>query len=118
MIQGRSMIVKTTYHGEIEVPDEVSDKARYWAEILFDRIRAEELYGLIQLLINEERAFGYYHGLFDGARPVLDEAAKGTEGGAWPTSDEREVLSVYGRDQESTERERVHEAEVAKGNWD
>lgn len=46
------MKVKTAV-GEFVVPERVSPRAKYWAEALHNVVRIEELYGLVQVMLDE-----------------------------------------------------------------
>ena len=58
------MKVKTKV-GEIEVPEQVSPRAKFWAEALQDVVRIEEVYGLIERMLREAYEAGKREALND-----------------------------------------------------
>lgn len=114
------MIVKTTYHGEIDCPEDIADRSKFWAEVLFDRLRCEELYGLIEKMRREAFNAGFYSGAgasgYEGSIP--DEPTEATEGGTRPSGDEGEIRSISGCSEQGPQCLGIDQEGLATCNWD
>jgi hypothetical protein len=64
------MIVKSTNRGEILCPDTWDEIDNFWADVLYDRCRVDELRAIIAAIRKES----YERGYFDGYIDVLPEA--------------------------------------------
>lgn len=51
--------------GEMEIPEKVSQRAKFWAEALQDRVRIEEVYGLVEKMLREAYEAGKMEALND-----------------------------------------------------
>ncbi len=110
--------VPTTNWGDVMVPDVKPDpEILQWADMISDRLRMDELCGLLMAF----RILSYERGYLAGRETYRSESKEPTsreEGGARAAGDAGEVQGVSGRMREGTPRFRGYETEVAEGNRD
>lgn len=115
------MIVKTTYGGDIECPDTADAVSRWWAMVIADRMRTEELYGLMQAIREEAFNEGIEYivsVLREAQGSITPEPANAEEGGAWSAGSCESARVVPGCCKEGSECECRDEEEVAEGLGD